>query len=240
VGRQEQTLLQLELLLLIGAALASTPSSAPTFEPQAQISMRRLWRRHQAGLDGLRPAGRANVARARQLFLSAEDSAGVVGHTAGILLEVDEAQDVSPEVRPRIPAMAAPYGATTVYYGTPWDDSAPRPRCRDQPRTRAAGRHPSPLRGGLGESRATAAPARCRSRTAAAGRGTPAFPHPVSSQARLRWGTALQRLAPGGCRIHARQHARARPGRTCRVGWTSARPPRRRVGRRWFVTRRPY
>ena len=40
------------------------------------------------------------------------------------MLEVDEAQDVSPEKFDReFRPMAATAGATTVYYGTPWDDS---------------------------------------------------------------------------------------------------------------------
>ena len=120
---------QVELLLLIKHARLGMDAikCAPTFEPQGQISMRRLWSHIvQLKLDeGARSEdGRAiRLGLARQIFLSAEDSANVVGHTAGILLEVDEAQDVSVEkfdhaFRP----MAAPYGATTVYYGTPWDD----------------------------------------------------------------------------------------------------------------------
>ena len=64
------------------------------------------------------------LGRARQLFLSAEPSSNVVGHTADLLLEVDEAQDVDidkfdKELRP----MAASTGATTVFYGTAWDDA---------------------------------------------------------------------------------------------------------------------
>jgi hypothetical protein len=61
---------------------------------------------------------------ARQVFLSAEESSSVVGHTADILLEIDESQDVSKdkytkEFRP----MASSTNATTVHYGTTWDDS---------------------------------------------------------------------------------------------------------------------
>ena len=101
---------------------------APTFEPQGRISLSRLWTRilqadmeEPASLEG----GQAvRYGKARQLFLSAEPSANVVGHTAGILLEVDEAQDVDREKFDReFRPMAAPAGATTVYYGTPWDDS---------------------------------------------------------------------------------------------------------------------
>ncbi len=121
---------QVELLLL--ARNARRPLNgvkcAPTFHPQARISLSRLWRRIlQAGLDPLaaREDGHAvRFGRARQLFLSAEPAANVVGHTASLLLEVDEAQDVDREKFDReFRPMAAPANATTVYYGTPWDDS---------------------------------------------------------------------------------------------------------------------
>src|SRR5438128_5856154 len=101
---------------------------APTFEPQGRISLSRLWTRmvqaDMAQRGSLEGGQAVRFGDARQVFLSAEPSANVVVHTAGILLEVDEAQDVDRgkfdrEFRP----MAAPAGATTVYYGTPWDDS---------------------------------------------------------------------------------------------------------------------
>jgi hypothetical protein len=61
---------------------------------------------------------------ARQVFLSAGESSSVVGHTADILLEIDESQDVdkdkyTKEFRP----MASSTNATTVHYGNTWDDS---------------------------------------------------------------------------------------------------------------------
>jgi len=100
---------------------------APTLEPQARISMSRLWDRIvRAGLepDAATEGREVRFGRARQLFLSAEPSANVVGHTASMLLEVDEAQDVDAEKFDReFRPMAAATGATTVYYGTPWDDS---------------------------------------------------------------------------------------------------------------------
>src|SRR5579884_3027354 len=54
-------------------------------------------------------------------FLSAEESSNVVGATADLLLEIDEAQDVSEEkfakdFRP----MASTANTTTVMYGTAW------------------------------------------------------------------------------------------------------------------------
>jgi len=121
---------QLELLLLTAHMGWNVDAikCAPTFQPQARISMRRLWSRlGEAGLAAVcaREEGHIiRVGRARQVFLSAEPQSNVVGHTAQLLLEVDEAQDVDKdkfdkEFRP----MAATANATTVYYGTPWDDS---------------------------------------------------------------------------------------------------------------------
>ena len=121
---------QLELLLLTTHMRWNVDAlkCAPTFRPQARISMRRLWSRlGEAGLAAVcaREEGHIiRVGRARQVFLSAEPQSNVVGHTAQLLLEVDEAQDVDKEkfdkeFRP----MAATANATIVYYGTPWDDS---------------------------------------------------------------------------------------------------------------------
>ncbi len=122
---------QLELLLLAThmAWGVDAIKCAPTFRPQARISLRRLWSRlTEAGLAPLclREEGHViRVGQARQVFLSAEPQSNVVGHTAQLLLEVDEAQHVDKEkfdkeFRP----MAAVANATTVYYGTPWDDAS--------------------------------------------------------------------------------------------------------------------
>jgi len=120
---------RVELLLLVKNARWALDGikCAPSFVPQGYISMRRLWDRlGQVGWheQAVKEQGRAvRVGLARQLFLSAEPSANVVGHTAGLLLEVDEAQDVDSEKFDReFRPMAASTGATTVYYGTPWDD----------------------------------------------------------------------------------------------------------------------
>jgi hypothetical protein len=101
---------------------------APTFEPQGRISLRRLWSRLRAA--GLAPvlsieAGHVvRLGQARVVLLSAEPSANVVGHSAQLLLEVDEAQDVDEERFDRaFRPMAAASNATTVFYGTPWDET---------------------------------------------------------------------------------------------------------------------
>jgi hypothetical protein len=130
-GGKNELSAQLELLLLVANALRTADSvkCAPTFDPQARISLRRLWSCVQAaGLE--RQAAREDghivrIGRARQVFLSAEPASNVVGHTAHTLLEVDEAQDVDPEkfdkdFRP----MAATTNATAVYYGTAWHETS--------------------------------------------------------------------------------------------------------------------
>lgn len=121
---------QAELFLLAKHARCAVDAvkCAPTLHPQGRISLDRLWRRLlQSGLGPLaaREEGCAvRLGRARQLFLSAEPAANVLGHTAGILLEVDEAQDVDREKFDReFRPMAAAANATIVHYGTPWDDS---------------------------------------------------------------------------------------------------------------------
>ncbi|MCI0814720.1 MAG: hypothetical protein J4N71_06580, partial [Chloroflexi bacterium] len=121
---------QIELFLLLKHARRSVDGikCAPTFKPQCELSLRRLWSRiGQAGLDEIssREEGRAvRLGRARIVFLSAEPGANVVGHTADLMLEVDEAQGIDPDKFDRdFRPMAAPTGATIVYYGTPWDES---------------------------------------------------------------------------------------------------------------------
>lgn len=106
----------------------SAVKCSPTFKPQTVISMLRLKQRlDDFGFGGAWVAEMGYIVRlgaARQVFLSAEESSSVVGHTADILLEIDESQDVSKdkytkEFRP----MASSTNATTVHYGTTWDDS---------------------------------------------------------------------------------------------------------------------
>lgn len=129
-GGKNELSARLELLTLVSRLdrEAAAVKAAPTFRPQALISMRRLWSLVQrARLTPLaaRESGYiVRLGRARQVFLSAEPTSNVVGHTADLLLEIDEAQDVDiekydKELRP----MAASTGATTVLYGTAWDGS---------------------------------------------------------------------------------------------------------------------
>ena len=99
--------------------------AAPTFYPQARISISRLekvLRRRRVPFSFER-GHLFRIGRARQMFLSAHPSSNVVGNTASLLLEIDESQDVSPDKfnRDFVP-MAAHNNVTTVHYGTAWDD----------------------------------------------------------------------------------------------------------------------
>lgn len=101
---------------------------APTLRPQLLNSIRRLKDRlDDAGLRGrytTEEGSAVSLGRARWQFLSAAPTAQVVGATASLLLEADEAQDIEAEkfnkdFRP----MAASTAATTVLYGTAWSEA---------------------------------------------------------------------------------------------------------------------
>ncbi len=102
--------------------------AAPTFKPQTITSILRL----TTLLDNPLTAGRwvrehgyiVRLGRARATFFSAEPEANVVGATASLALEVDEAQDVDPAKHDKdFAPMAASTNATKVYYGTAWDEA---------------------------------------------------------------------------------------------------------------------
>ncbi|MFC2015027.1 hypothetical protein ACFLUP_03445 [Chloroflexota bacterium] len=129
-GGKNELSAQLELLLL---TLFMTESQnlikcSPTFKPQTRISMTRLKDRlNDAGFDGIWTTEMGYIIRlgnARVVFLSADESANVVGHTAQVLLEIDESQDVSKEKYTKeFKPMGATTNVTTVHYGTTWDDT---------------------------------------------------------------------------------------------------------------------
>ena len=129
-GGKNELSAQLEVLLLTlfmrrGGYIVKC---SPTFRPQTVTSMLRLKERlNDSGYAGHWRSEQGYILRlgkAAAAFYSADGSAQVVGATAGIMLEVDEAQDVrierySKDFRP----MASSTNATTVLYGTPWDDN---------------------------------------------------------------------------------------------------------------------
>ncbi len=129
-GGKNELSAQLEMLLLTLYIAESRDliKCSPTFKPQTVISMTRLKDRlNDAGFGGIWTAELGYIIRlgnARAVFLSADESANVVGHTAQILLEIDEAQDVSKEKYTKeFKPMGATTNVTTVHYGTTWDDS---------------------------------------------------------------------------------------------------------------------
>ena len=99
--------------------------ASPTFKPQTINSMLRLeehlnnrWNRY---FWSRREGYIYQLGNARALFFSAEPTANVVGGTASLLLECDEAQDVS-ELKwgKDFEPMGASANVTTVFTGTTW------------------------------------------------------------------------------------------------------------------------
>ena len=120
--------LEVLLLTLYMARGGNIIKCSPTFKPQTIISMQRLKERlDEFGFDGIYHTEMGYIialGSARQIFLSAEESSSVVGHTADILLEIDESQDVSKEKYTKeFRPMGSSTNVTTVHYGTTWDDS---------------------------------------------------------------------------------------------------------------------
>ena len=127
-GGKNELSAQLQVLLLTMRMLSGGTGvkCAPTFIPQSVISMERLKARlNDAGFAHRWHSERGHIVRlgkARFSFLSADASANVVGATADLLLEVDEAQDVDPDkYQKEFHPMGASANVTTVLYGTPWD-----------------------------------------------------------------------------------------------------------------------
>lgn len=99
--------------------------AAPTYKPQLINSKLRLeecldndWNRGQVrGKEGYM----IFLRKAACVFLSADPSSSVVGATASIMLECDEAQDVDEDKwEVDFTPMAASTNATRVFYGTVW------------------------------------------------------------------------------------------------------------------------
>ncbi len=125
-GKNELTAqLEAYLLNLYQRRGGQIVKASPTFKPQTINSMLRLeehlnnrwnrdsWRRREGYIYQLN--------NARVLFFSAEPTANVVGGTASLLLECDEAQDVS-ELKwgKDFEPMGASTNVTTVFTGTAW------------------------------------------------------------------------------------------------------------------------
>ncbi|MGC9349114.1 MAG: hypothetical protein ACP5JG_13295 [Anaerolineae bacterium] len=98
---------------------------SPTFKPQTINSILRLTDRLNNPWNAKQFRRRegyiVELDRARAFFFSAEPSANVVGATASLLLEADEAQDIGqPKWDKDFTPMGASTNVTTVFYGTAW------------------------------------------------------------------------------------------------------------------------
>lgn len=104
---------------------AQLVKASPTYKPQTINSKMRLldcldnpWNKDFVRSD---EGYIVRLGRCRAFFFSAHPSANVVGATANVLLECDEAQDVDPEKWDKeFAPMGASTNVTTVFYGTVW------------------------------------------------------------------------------------------------------------------------
>ncbi len=130
----------LEAYLLACFQEGTIVKAAPTFLPQIVNSRLRLLAMLDAPMTrkciwtsngyiiGLAPRSDPALLRShagpRVMFYSAGPESNVVGATASLLLEIDEAQDVSAEKFDRdFRPMASTTNATTVLYGTAWSET---------------------------------------------------------------------------------------------------------------------
>jgi hypothetical protein len=99
---------------------------SPTWKPQTLNAMRRLERVLESNKltaqDFLKESGYIfRFCTSRIYFFSGQPRSNIVGATANVLLEVDEAQDVLPAKFDKdIAPMAASINATRVFWGTAW------------------------------------------------------------------------------------------------------------------------
>ena len=126
-GKNElQAQLEAYLLWVYSDRPAEIVKVSPTWRPQSMTAMRRLERVLKANLLTQKMWQREGgyifrVGEARIYFLSAAGEANIVGATASLLLEVDEAQSVSIDKFDReVAPMGASTNATRVFWGTAW------------------------------------------------------------------------------------------------------------------------
>jgi len=117
--------LEAYLLNIYRRAGGQIVKASPTFKPQTINSILRLTDRldncWNAGQWRRREGYMVELDHARALFFSAGPNANVVGATASLLLEGDEAQDISGEKWAKdFKPMGASTNTTTVLWGTAW------------------------------------------------------------------------------------------------------------------------
>ncbi len=126
-GKNElQAQIETYLLSLFSQLPVEMIKVSPTLKPQALTAMRRLERtvRKNILVSGLlRKEGGSlyRLGSASITFLSGAPESNIVGATASVLLEVDEAQDVLCDKFDKdIAPMAASTNATRIFWGTAW------------------------------------------------------------------------------------------------------------------------
>ena len=128
-GKNElQAQIECYLLFLLSEQDTEIVKASPTWKPQSINAMRRLERtleRNRILNDYWKWTKESGyifrVKSARIYFLSGSETANVVGATANVLLECDEAQDVSINKWDKdFAPMAASTNATRVFWGTAW------------------------------------------------------------------------------------------------------------------------
>jgi hypothetical protein len=127
-GKNEvQAHIETFLLLIAMYANREIVKVSPTWKPQAQTAMRRLERFLKRNIltqeaRWYKESGYIyRIGSSRIYFLSGSPTANIVGATADLLLECDEAQDISIEKYDKeIAPMAASTNATRVFWGTAW------------------------------------------------------------------------------------------------------------------------
>jgi hypothetical protein len=138
MGKNETSAhLEAYLLALHGRRGGTIVKAAPSFRPQLVTSILRLTSALAAnpitrGRWSSQLGYMVRLGGACVTFLSADRRSNVVGGTADLLLEIDEAQDVDPakydrEFRP----MVSSTNATTVLYGTAWNEDSLLQRQRE-------------------------------------------------------------------------------------------------------------
>lgn len=126
-GKNElQAQLEAYLLLLFSPFAVEMVKVSPTWKPQTLNAMRRLERVLERNLltrgRYAKESGHIfRLGKARLIFLSGSPTANVMGVTANLLLECDEAQDIQIEKWDReFAPMAASTHATRLFCGTAW------------------------------------------------------------------------------------------------------------------------
>lgn len=129
---KNETSAQLEVVTLAahGRAGGSIVKTAPTWQPQIVNSKERFEMRAASMRERLpflefkpREGYKYRCGRASISFLSAQPQSNVVGDTASLLMEIDEAQDTNRDkFNKEFSPMRASTGAPLVAYGTTWTD----------------------------------------------------------------------------------------------------------------------